>query len=121
MQKLLTGLGFNRSQTQAAAISVINRLVDPSSEHSLPNWYRRTGLPELMGNQLRGAGDDRFYRASDLLLAQQREIERHLRERQRSLFNLTRTVLLYDLTNTHFEGLCQRHAGATRSISCGIS
>ena len=62
MQALLAEMGFNRSQTQAAAISVINRLVAPSSEHSLLDWYRRTGLPELMGNQLRGAGDDRFYR-----------------------------------------------------------
>lgn len=117
LRELLAGLGFNRSQTQAAAISVINRLTNPSSEHSLPDWYRRTGLPELMGNQLRGAGDDRFYRVSDLLLARQNEIERHLRERQRSLFNLERTVLLYDLTNTHFEGLCQRNPKAKRGAN----
>jgi len=96
---------------------VINRLADPSSEHSLPDWYRRTGLPELTGNQLRGAGDDRFYRVGDLLLARQRDIERHLRERQRSLFNLERTVLLYDLTNTHFEGLCQRNPKAKRGAN----
>jgi transposase len=112
MPELLSTLGFNRNQSQAAAISVINRLVDPISEHSLLDWYRKTGLPELMGNTLRGAGDDRFYRASDLLLARQDEIERHLRERQRSLFNLERTVLLYDLTNTHFEGLCPRNPKA---------
>ena len=117
MRELLAGLGFNRSQAQAAAISVINRLANPSSEHSLPDWYRRTGLPELMGNQLRGAGDDRFYRVSDLLLAHQSAIERHLRERQRSLFNLERTVLLYDLTNTHFEGLCQRNPKAKRGAN----
>ena len=117
MPELLSVLGFNRSQSQAAAISVINRLVDPSSEHSLPDWYRRTGLPELMGNQFRGAGDDRFYRVSDLLLAQQSAIERHLRERQCSLFNLQRTVLLYDLTNTHFEGLCARNPKAKRGAN----
>lgn len=57
MPELLNMLGFNRSQCQAAAISVINRLADPLGEHSLPDWYRRTGLPELMGNRLRGAGD----------------------------------------------------------------
>lgn len=107
----------SRSQVQAAAISVINRLAAPSSEHSLPDWYRRTGLPELMGNQLRGAGEDRSYRVSDLLLSRQREIERHLRERQRSLFNLERTVRLYDLTNTHFEGLCQRNPKAKRGAN----
>jgi hypothetical protein len=35
MPEVLETLGFNRSQSQAAAISVINRLADPSSEHSL--------------------------------------------------------------------------------------
>jgi transposase len=117
MPELLKTLGFNRSQRQAAAISVINRLADPSSEHSLPDWYRRTGLPELMGNRLRGAGDDRFYRVSDQLLSRQGAIEAHLRERQSSLFNLERTVLLYDLTNTHFEGVCANNPKARRGAN----
>lgn len=117
MPELLNFLGFNRSQSQAAAITVINRLADPASEHSLLDWYRRTGMPELLGNQLRGAGDDRFYRVSDLLLARQSQIERSLRERQSSLFNLRRTVLLYDLTNTHFEGLCKRNPKAKRGAN----
>ncbi len=117
MPELLQTLGFNRSQSQAAAISVINRLADPSSEHSLTDWYRRTGLPELMGTRLHGAGDDRFYRVSDRLLSHQGAIEAHLRERQRSLFNLDRTVLLYDLTNTHFEGLCARNPKAKRGAN----
>jgi transposase len=113
----LQSLGLNRSQGQAAAISVINRLVDPASEHSLLDWYRRSGLPELMGNKLRGAGDDRFYRVSDRLLAHQSEIEKHLRQRQEGLFNLDRTVLLYDLTNTHFEGLCAQNPKAQRGAN----
>lgn len=117
MPDLLQVLGFNRSQSQAAAISVINRLVEPTSEHSLLDWYRRTGLPELMGNQLRGAGDDRFYRVGDLLLAHQGAMEEHLRHRQRSLFNLDRTVLLYDLTNTHFEGVCAQNPKARRGAN----
>jgi len=117
MGELLQVLGLNRSQSQAAAISVINRLVDPSSEHSLLDWYRCCGLPELMGNKLRGAGDDRFYRVSDQLLAHQAAIEKHLRERQESLFNLSRTVLLYDLTNTHFEGLCAQNPKAQRGAN----
>ena len=117
MPELLSTLGFNRSQSQAAAISAVNRLADPTSEHSLLDWYRRTGLPELTGNALRGAGDDRFYRASDLLLAHHGDIERHLRERQSSLFNLERTVLLYDLTNSHFEGVCRRNPKAKRGAN----
>ncbi|NLB55963.1 MAG: IS1634 family transposase [Lentisphaerae bacterium] len=114
MPELLQSLDFNNDQVLSAAISVINRLVDPSSEHSLLDWYRCTGLPELMGNSLRGAGDDRFYRVSDRLLANKNKIEQHLRDRQMSLFNLERTVFLYDLTNSHFEGLCKHNPKAKR-------
>ena len=114
MPGLLKRLGFNDDQCLSAAISVINRLADPCSEHSLLEWYRRTGLPELMGNALRGAGDDRFYRVCDRLLSHREAIEQHLRDRQLELFKLERTVLLYDLTNTHFEGLCQRNRKAKR-------
>jgi transposase len=117
MPERLARLGFNRSQRQAAAICVINRLVDPVNEHGLLDWYRRTGLAELMGDRLAGAGDDRFYRVGDLLLARKSALEGHLRERQQSLFNLERTVLLYDLTNTHFEGLCQRNPKARRGAN----
>lgn len=114
MPAFLKSLGFNNSQCQSAAISVINRLVDPCSEHSLLDWYRRTGLPDLMCNTLRSAGDDRFYRVSDKLLANKEAIEKHLRDRQQSLFELNRTVYLYDLTNTHFEGLCKDNSKAKR-------
>jgi len=117
MPELLATLGLNRAQSDAAAISVLNRLIDPVSEHSLLDWYRCTALPELMGNHLRGAGDDRFYRVSDKLLEHQDQIEAHLRERQRSMFNLQRTVLLYDLTNTHFEGVCKGNAKAKRGMN----
>ena len=49
-----TSRQMGRSSGSRPAISVINRLVDPGSEHRLLDWYRRTGLPELMGNKLRG-------------------------------------------------------------------
>jgi len=117
MPQLLGTLGFNRAQSDAAAITVLNRLIDPVSDHSLLDWYRCTCLPELMGNRLRGAGDDRFYRVSDKLLDHRKVIEAHLRQRQRSLFNLQRTVLLYDLTNTHFEGVCKSNPKAKRGIN----
>lgn len=117
MPQFLDTLGFNKAQCDAAAISVLNRLIDPVSEHSLLDWYRQTSLPELMGNRLRGAGDDRFYRISDKLLENQEAIEKHLCQQQRNMFNLQRTVLLYDLTNTHFEGVCKGNPKAKRGMN----
>lgn len=106
MKELLITLNFSEQQCQTAAISVINRLTDPVAECNLPDWFADTALPELMGCTLKGAGDDRFYRISDKLLEHKTAIEAHVSQRQKTLFSLDRTVLLYDLTNTHFEGVC---------------
>jgi len=38
-------------------------------------------------------------------------------ERRAQLFGLDRTVFLYDLTNTHFEGLCARNPKAKRGAN----
>jgi transposase len=110
--KELERLGLNSSQRTAAAITVINRLIDPVSEHGILPWLETTALPEILGTNADRPGDDRFYRASDLLLKNSQEIEHHIRKRQGALFNLDRTVLLYDLTNTHFEGCCESNPKA---------
>ncbi|MBM4153108.1 MAG: hypothetical protein FJ220_06275, partial [Kiritimatiellaceae bacterium] len=62
LSELLRTLSFSDQQVQTAAISVINRLVDPVAECNLPDWFADTALPELMGCTLKGAGNDRFYR-----------------------------------------------------------
>jgi len=114
MSALLRGLGFTPAQCDAAAVSVINRLVGPVSEHALNEWLPFSCLPDLMGSQVLEGGKDRFYRVSDKLLSHRHRIEQHLREHTASRFRLTRTILLYDLTNTHFEGVCARNEKARR-------
>jgi transposase len=111
---ILRGLGFNRVQVATAAVSVINRLVDSVSEHRLSEWVRQSSLPELIGEEVFRDGDDGYYRMSDMLLRNQAVIEKHLRQRQGQLFRLDRTVVLYDLTNTHFEGVCRDNPKAKR-------
>lgn len=108
----LSRLGFNEIQCMDAAVSVINRLVASVSEHRLDQWLLQTALPELLGEKTLRQGDDQYYRISDKLLSCQSAIEEHIRTRQSSLFALDRSVLLYDLTNTHFEGLCKRNPKA---------
>lgn len=47
---------------------------------------------------------DRVYKASDMLLSNKRAIEEHLCVKEQSLFALEEKIILYDLTNTFFEG-----------------
>lgn len=117
MPECLGQLGLNDSQIDAAAAEVLNRLVDPRSENALGDWVRSTALAELFGPAIARGGRDRFYRVSDLLLKHSAEIEAHLRGRYRRMFSYERTMVLYDLTNTYFEGACEQNPKARRGRS----
>ncbi|MCX6339323.1 MAG: IS1634 family transposase [Candidatus Aureabacteria bacterium] len=110
MPELLQHMGFNPAQHDAAAASVINRLVE--AEHALMEWIPTSALPELLGARLATSGRDRFYRVSDTLLEHQERIERHLRTLQKRLLNLDRIILIYDLTNFYFEGTARANPKA---------
>jgi len=114
MPELLADLGFSEQQRRTAAALVLNRLDDPVSEHAMPAWIANGSLPDLLGGELRARADDAFYRVGDRLLERRDRIEAHLRRRQAGLFQLNRTLLLYDLTNTHFEGACAANPKAKR-------
>lgn len=104
LPEALSRLGFNPRQQALAAAAVINRLVEPLSEHALADWLGGTALPELLGEEILKGDSNRFYYVSDGLLSQQGKLEAHLRAQQARHFHYPRTILLYDLTNTHFEG-----------------
>ncbi|MCX6985964.1 MAG: IS1634 family transposase [Lentisphaerae bacterium] len=109
--------GFSESQINAAAASVFNRLADPVSEHEMPLWCSTVSLDELFEDRLGVSGDDRFYRISDTLLNVRHGLEKHLREKEKNLFNLSSSIILYDLTNSYFEGECRRNPKAKRGHS----
>jgi hypothetical protein len=110
----LASLGFNELQIQTAAVAIINRLIEPQSEHALEAWVMRTSLPDLLGSNIQSFKKDRYYRVSDALLEHKTQIEAHIRQTQRHIFNLKQTLFLYDLTNSHFEGVCKKNPKAKR-------
>lgn len=109
--------GFKPRQIRSAQISIFNRLLDPGSENDLINWASTVALNELLGERVELGGEDRFYRVSDKLLSCRDALEAHLRGRERELFNLNRTIVLYDLTNSYFEGQAAANPKARRSAN----
>jgi hypothetical protein len=106
------------SWAQLAAVLVIARLTEPSSElHIAESWYRTTALDDLLAIPAERIYDHRLYRALDQLLPHKRAIERHLRQRLGELFALEYDLLLYDVTSTYFEGLAERNILAARGYS----
>jgi transposase len=84
---------------------VLMRLCEPSSELRIAeHLYERSSLGDLLGISADKVNDDRLYRTLDSLLPHKVELERHLKERLGTLFNLEYDLLLYDVTSTYFEG-----------------
>ena len=105
LDKKLQGLGLNKHQLCTAIGTVIGRMIEPGSELSTHYWLQHhTGLGELIGYDYESMKLTRMYQASDILLKHKQELEQHLYERQRSIFQFEETITLYDLTNTYFEG-----------------
>jgi transposase len=101
-----------------AAVLVMSRLCEPSSElHIAEAFYRTTALEDMLGLPSEQVNDDRLYRALDRLLPHKRAIEEHLQKRLGELFDLEYDLLLYDVTSTFFEGLAEGNPQAKRGHS----
>ena len=117
LDKILSEHGFSRESIATAKVSIFNRLLEPVSENELPAWAGATALGDLLNIHPEHWGEDRFYRISDRLLGIRHPLEKHLREKERDLFNLDRTILLYDLTNSYFEGDAEKNEMAERNAN----
>lgn len=106
LTSLLESCGMKNPAIATAQLMITNRLIEPLSEWALIDWAERTALPELLATRITKASKDRLYRTSDALMKNRKVIEAKLRDHEQSLFKLQRSVVLYDVTNTHFEGLC---------------
>lgn len=107
LSAMLSELGMVEKKIKLAQLMVFNRLVEPLSEWALIDWSHRTALPEMLDVQVTKTTKDRLYKTSDELLKIRRKIEKKLRCGEQDLFTLRRSIVLYDVTNTHFEGLCR--------------
>jgi transposase len=101
-----------------AAMLTIARFCEPQSElHIESTWYRRTALEDLLGVSADKVHTDRLYDGLDWLLPHKSAIEKHLKDRLGSLFDLDYDLLLYDVTSTYFEGQCVGNPLAKRGYS----
>jgi transposase len=88
---------------------VVNRLIDPGSELRIHRqWFLRSAMDELLEVDFAAAGKDRLYRCLDRILQHKESFCQFIAERWKTLFDTSFDVLLYDLTSTYFEGLCEQ-------------
>ena len=110
---LLAELGFNQTQVGLAALSIVGRLVHPASEYRTRRWAQNlSATGELLDSDFSHLSNNALYRISDLLFAHKGSIEKHLAKREKNLFALEEKIILYDLTNTYFEGTAKTNKKA---------
>jgi Transposase DDE domain len=83
---------------------VVYRLIDPGSEWRLHReWYERSAMGDLLGEESDLVAKDNLYRCLDKVLVCKADLFSFLQQRWKTLFHAEFEVLLYDLTSTYFE------------------
>jgi transposase len=101
---ILQRLDFSAKQIDYAKELIIGRAVHPSSERELARWIEDdSAVKELIGSDER-VYDNALHRTALLLWEHRVSIEQSLRQAAKELFLLDEAIILYDLTNTYFEG-----------------
>ena len=66
---------------------------------------------------LSAMGENAIYEIGDTLLTHKKQLENELRKQEETLFPQEHALLLYDLTNTYFEGGASKNTSAARGHS----
>lgn len=114
---ILAGVGLTARARTLTCVMALNRLCRPAAEHAMPDWLRTTALDDMLDTDFDDLAEDALYRNLDRLHPNRAAIESALVEQERTLFNLDRTVYLYDLTSTYFEGQAKLIPKAKRGYS----
>lgn len=105
LDKLFLQLGLTERQTHVALGVIVARLAGCGSELETYRWLQNSSaFDELLGTEFSQLSKKIVYESSDLLIRNKDLIEKHLLKCETELFNLDNTIVLYDLTNTYFEG-----------------
>ena len=104
IDKVLTKLNFSSKEIDYARILIGARLAHPGSERETVRWVNEnSGLCELLGTDVK-VYDNALHRTACLLMENHKKIETHLSDVSGRIFDLKEKIILYDLTNTYFEG-----------------
>jgi len=97
--------GWDISDIQLALTHIISRAVYPASELKTSSWIKEnSAVCEVTGFDVEKITKDRLYQVSVQLYHEKEALEQYLSSRTNELFDIEDRIILYDLTNTYFEG-----------------
>ena len=108
---VLQTLNWGKEKINMALAHIVSRAVYPASEHKTAQWIESSsGVKELLFKEKKNISYQQLYKLSTALYVEKETIEKYLSTRTNELFDLHDKIILYDLTNTYFEG---RKQGST--------
>lgn len=105
IDKALTRLGFTDSEIVLALTQIVARAVHPASELATVEWIKKASdISRLTGMDADALTKDHLYKSAHHLYKVKDELKDHLSRWTKELFSYDDSIILYDLTNTYFEG-----------------
>lgn len=105
LRDFLKRKGWNEKSIDHAYVAIISRAVFRASEHKTEHWLAiNSGLLELFGKKVNKVTRHDLYKISRNLYDIKDELEAFFYNRMTDMFNIKNSILIYDLTNTYFEG-----------------
>jgi len=105
LNTLLNNLGWDEQKIQLTYTQIISRAVYPFSEYKTTRWIQEnSAVCELSGYPLEKITKDKLYKNALDLYEIKDELEQHFSKKTNELFDIQDKIILFDLTNTYFEG-----------------
>jgi len=105
LTELFEGLGWPRENIQLAMTQIISRAVYSGSELATSRWISdNSAICDITGYDINKITKDKLYQSALELYKHKDTIEKYLSTKTNELFDLQDRIMLYDLTNTYFEG-----------------
>lgn len=105
LDSFLEKKGWNDRDINLAKTHLIARTVYPASELRTSKWIKEnSSVCEISGADIKKITKDQLYRITNKLYDVKNSLENHLSVRTNELFDIEDKIILYDLTNTYFEG-----------------
>lgn len=118
LDRFLTSKNWSAEDIKLAKVQIAARSIYPFSEYKTARVLQdNSGLCELVGIDAHKITKDKLYTCAKRLYELHHELENWLSNRVRTLFGVENKVLLFDLTNTYFEGRMQNSSLAKHGRS----
>ena len=105
IDKYLGSCGWEKDLISNSLIHIISKAAFPASENKTEQWIDiNSGVTELFGKLPKEINRFKLYKSALKLYDHKNNLEEYLANKTNEIFDIEDKIVLYDLTNSYFEG-----------------